>query len=653
MESERRVTVLSELQELRVGAIETPQNIREVTEVDDGLLASIRSQGIIEPLIVRVNHASQRFELVAGFRRFEAAVALGLETVPCRVMDLTDQQVDEMRLVENLQRQDLNHLEQARAIQKLIDRSGLTQAQVGERIGMAQPTVANRLRLLELPETVQDGIRRGILSGSAAAEVLRVKDAPAVLERIGDALAKAGEPPTVQQVRTMVDNAAWNHGHEVAKAILGDIAECKKCGKAIKVYNSTRCFDQECWGAKKAAALAALAQRIRAGETPVAGYDTFPNVLPLCPGDCTNSGLVRRWEGAPPVRACLEPESPCCKARKESMADSQEELRAQREAERKREREEREAELRAREEAEKARLQRVERYLAHRIASNQKGFSRPEMRLVALVVLSDWNAGEYVSKVLGLDGDAGEALAGLSTRELTTLAVGYLLAEGFVGESGTEEVFQTLRDSLIGMEETPEPGDSVEFDAARLTYPEQCEDDEDDGADDQEGEGETPEASAEPAVTDDQPSDWAEDCGGVCDECTNTPCGLHPSHSDIEPHEEARAEAAAAAAVGETTADETRRRFCNKGVCDPDCERQEECKEHTLQQAHAAATAGDYRCPYTRKLVDAAACRSCNDTVRQGGTGCCEYVTGGQAPHTCTACSDKKSCAEAQRRGVA
>ncbi len=136
----------------------------------DELAASIRTQGIIQPLIVRARRRrGGGYELIAGERRWRAAQRAGLHEVPAVVRDVAPTQAFEMALVENLQREDLNPLEEAAGYQRLVEEFGYTQEQLSERVGKDRSTVANALRLLRLPESVRDAGRRGAaLDGSRA-----------------------------------------------------------------------------------------------------------------------------------------------------------------------------------------------------------------------------------------------------------------------------------------------------------------------------------------------------------------------------------------------------------------------------------------------------------------------------------------------------
>lgn len=124
------------------------------------LAASIREHGLIQPLIV-TQLGPDHYQLIAGERRWQAAKLAGLASVPVIVKEATPQQVLELALVENIQRADLNPLEEAAAFQQLVDEFGLTQEQVAERVGKSRVSVTNTLRLLRLPEEVRGALASG------------------------------------------------------------------------------------------------------------------------------------------------------------------------------------------------------------------------------------------------------------------------------------------------------------------------------------------------------------------------------------------------------------------------------------------------------------------------------------------------------------
>jgi ParB family chromosome partitioning protein len=142
----------------------------------EDLAASIREQGVIEPLLVRRDPAGG-FVLIAGERRWRAAQRAGLREVPVVVREATPREAFELALVENLQRQDLDPIEEALAYRQLVDEHGLTQERVAERVGKERSTVANSLRLLGLPDAVRRLIEAGRLTAGHARALLALRSA--------------------------------------------------------------------------------------------------------------------------------------------------------------------------------------------------------------------------------------------------------------------------------------------------------------------------------------------------------------------------------------------------------------------------------------------------------------------------------------------
>jgi len=138
-----------------------PRKVWEAAEIEE-LAASIREQGLIQPIVVR--KSGENFQIVAGERRFRACQHLGRATIPVFVREIDDKAMLEVALVENLQRKDLNPIEKAQAFKALIDRFKLTHEAVSTRLGLDRSTVTNFLRLLDLPEVVRDAVSRGTLS---------------------------------------------------------------------------------------------------------------------------------------------------------------------------------------------------------------------------------------------------------------------------------------------------------------------------------------------------------------------------------------------------------------------------------------------------------------------------------------------------------
>jgi ParB family chromosome partitioning protein len=143
------------------------ESIKELAE-------SIRQHGIIQPIIVR--SVLRGYEIIAGERRFRASQLCGKETIPAVVRNMTDQQVMEIALIENLQREDLNAIEIATAYQSLMEQFSLTQEELSLKVGKSRSHIANFLRLLTLPKDIQDHVSRGTLSMGHARAIVGIKD---------------------------------------------------------------------------------------------------------------------------------------------------------------------------------------------------------------------------------------------------------------------------------------------------------------------------------------------------------------------------------------------------------------------------------------------------------------------------------------------
>lgn len=136
------------------------------TQALEALAESIRQAGVLQPLLVVENGA--RYRIVAGERRYRAARMAGLQSVPCVVRDMTEQERMEAALIENLQREDLNPIEEAAGIRALMEECGYTQELAAKRVGRSRPAVANLLRLLQLPESIREMVKAGELSAGHA-----------------------------------------------------------------------------------------------------------------------------------------------------------------------------------------------------------------------------------------------------------------------------------------------------------------------------------------------------------------------------------------------------------------------------------------------------------------------------------------------------
>ena len=154
------------------------------------LADSIRAHGVLQPLLVRPS-ADGSYRLVAGERRYRAARMAGLTEVPVTVREMTDEEESVFALIENLQREDLNAIEEAEGLKQLIDTYGLTQEQAAARVGKSRTAVTNALRLLNLPQPVAALVQDGKISMGHARALLSVAD-EAELSRIADMIVQSG-----------------------------------------------------------------------------------------------------------------------------------------------------------------------------------------------------------------------------------------------------------------------------------------------------------------------------------------------------------------------------------------------------------------------------------------------------------------------------
>jgi ParB family chromosome partitioning protein len=153
------------------------------------LESSIRASGLLQPIVVRARGAGG-WELVAGERRLRAATRLGWTEIPAVVRDFDDRAMLTLALVENLQRADLNPLEEAEGYQRLIDEFGLTQQQVADAVGKDRTTITNLLRLLGLPAAIREMVEQGHLTAGHARALLAVRDERRQLELANEAVAR-------------------------------------------------------------------------------------------------------------------------------------------------------------------------------------------------------------------------------------------------------------------------------------------------------------------------------------------------------------------------------------------------------------------------------------------------------------------------------
>lgn len=253
---------------IKIDSIEpNPDNPRKNFDQEalEQLSQSIREVGILQPLVVVPISGTepQKFRLVCGERRWRAAQLAGMESVPVVVEEnLTQTQIAEIMLIENLQRKDLDPIEEARAYQTLLQGHGYTQEGLGEKLGVSQGHIANRLRLLELPDEVQENISREIISPSHGRVLAGFKKLPErMLKKAAETIAEKG----VSVAKTT--KAVMKIIAEEGKPLFNDYtrnnkpefktSQCEKCeyrvmGNRWDYGNEDPyCINPSCWGKKQ------------------------------------------------------------------------------------------------------------------------------------------------------------------------------------------------------------------------------------------------------------------------------------------------------------------------------------------------------------------------------------------------------------------
>lgn len=199
---------------------------REFDSVELASLAlSIKTDGLLQPLTVR--QVGDGYELIAGERRLRACIMAGLETVPCMVMDVTERNSALLALVENIQRKDLDFFEEAHAIARLIEIYGMTQEDAAVRLGYAQSTLANKLRLLKLSAAEQSMISEKGLSERHARALLRLNNSEKRIEVISKI---AREHLSVERTERLIDSVVEHDKY------------CERIKKGSAVFKDVRLF---------------------------------------------------------------------------------------------------------------------------------------------------------------------------------------------------------------------------------------------------------------------------------------------------------------------------------------------------------------------------------------------------------------------------
>ena len=203
----------------------------------DELCESLSEHGMIQPLVVRRH--GERYQLISGERRLRAAIKAGWQTVPCQVREADDRQMSEVAIVENLQRKDLNPLEKAVSFQQYLERYHCTQEELAGRLKIDRSTIANLIRLLELPETIQHSIRSGSLSPGHARALLPLGDER---EQMAFAARIQSESLSVRATEEMVQ-ATIHHADREPLNVVGSEPPARKSKRRASEH--TAALEQE------------------------------------------------------------------------------------------------------------------------------------------------------------------------------------------------------------------------------------------------------------------------------------------------------------------------------------------------------------------------------------------------------------------------
>lgn len=203
-----------------------PSQPRQRFDFDEleGLAQSIRQNGIIQPIAIRINEDG-KYELISGERRLRASRLVGIPRIPCIIMEASDEKSALFALIENIQRTDLGFFEEAQAIENLITQHGMTRDEVCKKLGKAPPTISNKLRLLRLPENVRIKIVQENLSERHARELLRLT----TLSQVERALSIIAEKRlTVAESEKLITQILSN--------------DCKRKQPPMKLFKDVRIF---------------------------------------------------------------------------------------------------------------------------------------------------------------------------------------------------------------------------------------------------------------------------------------------------------------------------------------------------------------------------------------------------------------------------
>jgi ParB/RepB/Spo0J family partition protein len=304
---------MSGLKTLPLNLINATGNIRETSDKDLAeLIASIKVQGVLEPLIVTQHGEDHRHRLVCGFRRYRAAQLAGLKEVPVVERTMNAAEIVEAQLVENLQREDLDPVDEARALQAYIDSTECRQQDVAKKIGKSQSHVAKRLALLKFSSKVQGLIRRGIISPHHAEVLAGIPAGAKDLDDGRDLVESLAELVEDQEVpaEEFKNEAVWRIGawrqEEARMKKFAAFKPCPTCGSPPKKFlhehkndHDVTCDGGHCWNGNTGKAIKI--------DTRDRAYDYSPTPRRAVKRDATEGQTIRSFHDALSItKAMLE-----------------------------------------------------------------------------------------------------------------------------------------------------------------------------------------------------------------------------------------------------------------------------------------------------------------------------------------------------------
>ncbi|KKN73582.1 hypothetical protein LCGC14_0398980 [marine sediment metagenome] len=274
-----------EIKEIKVGV--QPRKFFDEKKMEE-LTKSVKEKGILQPILVR--KSGKKFDLACGERRLRAAKAAGLSKIPSIIRKLTDAQIMEIQFVENLQREDLNPIDEAQGLQGLIKKCGYTQADLADRVGKSQAYIAKRIRLLTLPEKIQRAISREIITPGHGVVILRLGDVEDQLRIFKEMVEKK------LSIRNAENYLGMQFGNRLQDAPF-DKKDCVKClyngDRQLDLFDKdthlkSKCLNGECYKKKVGQVVKARIDKLKKKGYKVITNDEFRKKYGTAEKDCTD-----------------------------------------------------------------------------------------------------------------------------------------------------------------------------------------------------------------------------------------------------------------------------------------------------------------------------------------------------------------------------